>query len=358
MWRRIARVGLLAAGLVFASQAPLSAELSANDFNAQLLKARDEARAPLTKWQAAVTAKTKDHFDEVKGKLAATWKEGRADAVKAVKAKLAERRQAITDLLAGDPERLDRVAKKLKEVFDARVKALEEAGAKFDADAAAFAAPTGSDAQEKALEKLEELTAAALAPVSDTEWGTVFESASGAFAEPTAAEVEEEAAEAANEAVAEAAKSVQSWVNAVERDFARIVHCDYEETTNSLVCDKALAVSGAEISSIDVRGLPSQRTVTVTASTAREGVLTSGDGDPEYDTLTLEAPHSDQVQVAIYMPRGMRPTYRRELAAYQKAFGDDGGKSETEMAAEALRYPRSGSRRYGEKPAARSPPAC
>lgn len=76
--------------------------------------------------------------------------------------------------------------KKLKEQFDERQKALEAAGDKFDADAAAFKVPTGSDAKKQATDKLAELTKAALAPISDAEWGKVFESVKVAFAEPTA----------------------------------------------------------------------------------------------------------------------------------------------------------------------------
>ena len=66
----IRRYGLVMSVLLAVLQSPLRAELSATDLSAELLAARDEARTPLLTWQAAVTAKTKDEFEAVKGKLA------------------------------------------------------------------------------------------------------------------------------------------------------------------------------------------------------------------------------------------------------------------------------------------------
>jgi hypothetical protein len=308
---RVVLIGFLISALGAALGSPARAELSANDLNAELLKTRDEVKAPLAAWQAAVTEKTEKKFEEVKDKLAETWKEGRKDAVKAAVAKLAPRRQTITDLLAGDPERLDRVAKKLKEQFDERQKALEEAGDKFDADAEAFQVPTGSDAQKQAEAKLAELTTAALAPVSDAEWGKVFESVKVAFAEPTAAEKVEQAQAAADEKVKEAATSVQKFIDAVERDFARIVRCTYTATTGTLVCDGNLAVSAAEISTIEVSGLPHDKRVTVSARAAKDAPTEFQDGqiDPESDLIVLEPGEGDKVSIDVHLRRRYNPTY-------------------------------------------------
>ncbi len=305
-------VGLLMTALGTVWGTPARAELSADQLNAELLKTRDEVKAPLAAWQAAVTKKTEDEFDAVKGKLAETWKEGRAAAVKSAAAKLAERRQAITDLLAGDPERLDRVAKKLKEQFDGRKKALEEAGSKFDTDAAAFQVPTGADAKDQALKKLGELAKAALAPVADVEWGKVFDSARVAFAEPTAEEKAKAVQAAADAKVKEAAKSVQNAIDAVERDFARTVRCTYTATTGTLVCDRNLAVSAAEISTIEVSGLPHDEQVTVSARAAKDAptAKTNGQVDPESDLIVLEPGEADKVSIDVHLRRRFDPTYK------------------------------------------------
>ena len=132
--------------------------------------------------------------------------------------------------------------------------------------------PSSGDVKQQALDKLGSSPRLRSLRYRMPSGGRFSRAAKTAFAEPTA-----------NDKLQEASKSVQSWINAVERDFARFVHCDYEGKTNSLVCDKALAISGAEISSIDVRGLPTNKTVTVTASAARETVVFSDEGAPEWD---------------------------------------------------------------------------
>lgn len=277
------------------------AELSPNELNAELLKTRDKVKAPLETWQANVTKKTQDEFDAVKAKLAETWKEGRAQAVQKAVGELASRRQAITDLLAGDPERLDRVSKKLKEEFDRCQQTLAAAGKKFDADADAFQVPTGADAKTKALEKLTELANAALAPVSATEWGKVFDSVSARLAEPTG-----------EEKVKEAAVSVQKFIDSVERDFARIVHCTYTEKTGTLVCDRALAVSAAEISTIEISGLPHNQEVTVSAQAAKDAPteIDNGQIDPESDFVVLPPGRADKVSIDVHLLRKWNATYK------------------------------------------------
>jgi hypothetical protein len=337
---------LMLAVLTAALPVPLNAALSADAFSAQLLTTRDQVAKSLGEWHGAARTKTDTDFAGVKDKLAETWTTGRKKAVTAAAAALDKQRQAITDELAGDPERLDRVSKKLKELFDARVKALGEAGDKFDAAAKAFVLPTSGEVKQQALDKFDELTKAALEPVSDAEWGKVFEAAKAAFAEPTAAD-----------RVNQAAEAVKDFTDRVEKDFARIVKCKYSATPAALLCEGNLAVSAAEISTIEVSGLPHDKQVIVSASAAKDAPTADepNDGmvDPESDFVVLGPGEADKVSVDVHLSRGFKPTYEE---GFKHPIGDpprtaqsgDGDRQESDrrvVAAWSLRWtdvPRSG----------------
>lgn len=338
MYRRMRPrvIGLFICMLGAVTVQSAAAGATSDEINKHLLEVRDEVKTPLTTWQAAVTKKTSDEFDSVKTKLPETWKEGREKAFADAVAKLSARRQAITDPLVGDSERLDRVSRSLLEQFDGLAQALKEAGVKFDADAAAFQVPEGSDAKEKSLEKLAELMKAALAPVTDTEWLRMFKSVNAAFADPTT----EEEDTAANEEVKRAAASVQKFVDAVERDFERVVRCTFTEKTGTLVCDRALAVSAAEISTIEISGLPHGRRVTVSARAAKDAPSQEMNGkvDPESDFVVLMPGQADKVSIDVHLRRAFNATYKEGFKHSKEPENED----ERIRAAKSLREAREG----------------
>ncbi|HXU34252.1 MAG TPA: hypothetical protein VN851_27075 [Thermoanaerobaculia bacterium] len=302
-------VALVLVFLALGLASPAWAELSTAQLNDKLIGARTGARDVLSGNLAELETKYGDEetFEDAKNDLAGAWEKDLDKTIEGVSKNLGQSRQEIADSLSGEPERLDKVSATLREKFQSVIDGLNEIKDGIGERLEDFD-PDADDAQTVANERFKAL-AEALKTAFDSPWGALVESAGTSLASQTP-----------NDKVTEAAKTVQKFINDTEKNYKRVVSCHFVAAVGTLTCDNALAVSGAEISTIEIDGLPNDKKVIVSARTAKDAPsgYIGGAVDPESDSITLPPGYADKVSIDVYLRRLVRNTYQQAADQFSK----------------------------------------